>query len=183
RCLHPLAIDQRRLGGSGQSPGDGRSRHAAMSRAHGPSIGEAPATGGANVPKDMICAAAAALALTAGAALAQTQEAPAPQQGQMMGTGQGAGMPMMDRGPGTMGGPGTPWGRGMMGDGFGRGGMRPHMMLMMMALVDADASGTLSLEEVQAVHARMFQYADADENGELTVEELRAFMQGGPIQA
>ena len=69
-------------------------------------------------------------------------------------------------------------GHHMMGDGPGRGGMGPHMMLMMMALVDTDASGTLSLEEVQAVHARMFQYADTDDDGELTIEELRAFMDG-----
>jgi EF hand len=52
------------------------------------------------------------------------------------------------------------------------------MMLMMMALVDTDTSGTLSLEEVQAVHARMFQYADTDDDGELTIDELRAFMHG-----
>jgi EF hand len=65
-----------------------------------------------------------------------------------------------------------------MGDGQLRGGMGPHMMLMMMALVDTDASGTLSLEKVQAVDARMFQYADTDDDGELTIEELRAFMHG-----
>lgn len=126
--------------------------------------------------RDMIRVAAAALVLSAGAALAQTQEAPG-SQGHMMGAGQAAGMPMMDRGAGMMGQP------GMMGDGPGRGGMRPHMMLMMMALIDTNASGTLSLEEVQAVHARMFQYADTDDDGELTIEELRAFMHGGAVPA
>jgi hypothetical protein len=68
-------------------------------------------------------------------------------------------------------------GRGMEGP-MGRGGMRPHMMRMMMVLVDTDGSKTLSLEEVQAVHARMFAYADTDSDGELTLEEMRAFMHG-----
>jgi hypothetical protein len=58
------------------------------------------------------------------------------------------------------------------------GGMGPHMMRMMMAMVDTDASKTLSLEEVQAVHARLFAYADADSDGQLTLEEMRAFMHG-----
>lgn len=71
------------------------------------------------------------------------------------------------------------YGREMVGDRMGRGGMGPHMMLMMMALIDTDGSETLSLEEVQAVHARMFQYADADDDGELTLQELRGFMHGG----
>ena len=61
----------------------------------------------------------------------------------------------------------------MMGGDMGRGMMRPHMMLMMVAMVDADGSGALSLEEVQAVHARMFKYADADTDGELTLEDAR----------
>ncbi len=49
---------------------------------------------------------------------------------------------------------------------------------MLMALVDTDASETLSLEEVQAVHARMFKYADTNDDGELTLDEMRAFMHG-----
>lgn len=93
--------------------------------------------------------------------------------------GQGGNMPMMRQGAGR----GMMQGHHMTGDGPGRGGMGPHMMLMMMALVDTDASGTLSLEEVQAVHARMFQYADTDEDGELTIEEMRAFMHGGAMPA
>jgi hypothetical protein len=131
----------------------------------------------------MIGTATTALVLITGAALAQTQEAPASPQGQMMGAGQDAGTPMRDPGPGMTGGRGMMARPGMMGDGPARGGMRPHMMLMMMALVDTDASGTLSLEEVQAVHARMFQYADTDEDGELTIAELRAFMHGGDTSA
>lgn len=58
-------------------------------------------------------------------------------------------------------------------------GMGPNMMTMMMVLIDTDGSGTLSLEEVQAVHARMFQYVDSDDDGELTPQELRGLMSGG----
>lgn len=128
------------------------------------------------MPRKTIYPAIAALVFIAGGAFAQSQQgtatAPEPTTGA---AGQGGTMPMMQPGAGR----GMMQGRYMMGDGPGRGGMGPHMMLMMMALVDTDASGTLSLEEVQAVHARMFQYADTDDNGELTLEELRAFMHGG----
>jgi len=55
--------------------------------------------------------------------------------------------------------------------------MPPHVMpKIMFALVDADGSGGLSLEEVQAAHARLFAAADADDDGELTRDEMRAFM-------
>jgi hypothetical protein len=57
------------------------------------------------------------------------------------------------------------------------------MMMLMMALVDTDASETLSLEEVQAVHARMFKYADTNDDGELTLDEMRAFMHGEEMPA
>lgn len=134
------------------------------------------------MPKNMIRAAAAALVLTAGAAFAQPPEAPTNPQEQMS-ERPGQGMPMMGRGSGKMGGHGMMGGHGIMGGhgmmgGHGHGGMHSHMMLVMMALVDSDASGTLSLEEVQAVHGRLFQYADTDDDGELTIEELRAFIQG-----
>lgn len=131
------------------------------------------------MPRKTIVTAIAALALVGASAAAQTQQVPPTRPGPMMGAGPDGGMPMMGRGWGMMDGPGMMGGRGMMGDGPGWGRMRPHMMLMMMALVDTDASGTLSLEEVQAVHARMFKYADTDKNGELSIEELRAFMHGG----
>ena len=126
--------------------------------------------------KILFGATAAALVLTAGMATAQSQQGAQSgesESGTMMGEGQS--MPMMrqhDRG-GMMHG-----GRGMMRGGMGHG-MGPHMMLMMMAMVDADGSETLSLEEVQAVHARMFNYVDADGDGELTLDEMRAFMHGG----
>lgn len=89
----------------------------------------------------------------------------------------GGHMPMMrgEYGPCRMG----PMGK--MSDGQGGFGMGPRMMLMMMALVDTDGSRTISLEEMQAVHERMFNYIDADGDGELTIEEIRDFMQGGGL--
>jgi hypothetical protein len=126
-----------------------------------------------------LCAAAATIILT-GAALAQTgsgqtEQAPgqSPRPGMMAGSAdQGQGMPMM-RGGDRRGGES----RG------GHGMMRGHFLVMMMAMVDTDASKSLSLEEVQAVHARIFAYADADGDGELTMEELRAFMHGASMPA
>ncbi|MFC0339522.1 EF-hand domain-containing protein [Paracoccus niistensis] len=80
---------------------------------------------------------------------------------------------------------------GMMADGsgqpggmMGRGGMSHAMMLkMMVALADTNNDGALSLEEVQAVHARMFNMADGDGNGQVTMEEIQGFMQGGATAA
>lgn len=60
---------------------------------------------------------------------------------------------------------------------FGR--MGPDMMVMMMIMVDTNGDGALSLEEVQAVHARIFNYADTDDDGRLTLDELRSFFHGG----
>ncbi|WP_299365321.1 hypothetical protein [uncultured Paracoccus sp.] len=75
---------------------------------------------------------------------------------------------------------------GMMGQGgmMGRGGMSHAMMLkMMVALADTNNDGALSLEEVQAVHARMFNMADGDGNGQITMEEIQGFMQGDATAA
>lgn len=94
----------------------------------------------------------------------------------MMG-GQGCGMMGQGRGSGMMTG-GQGMRPGMGGD--RREGMKRHMMLMMFALVDQDGNERLSLEEVQALHARLFGYADADDDGELTMQELARFMHGGP---
>ena len=131
----------------------------------------------------------AAVVLASGAALSQTPQ------------GQGHGAPQQDR-PGMMmqqqGGGGQPAGRsgdrpagmmmghggGMMAAGMGdhRGGgpghMGPGMLTMMMAMMDTNADRALSLEEFQAVHARMFKYADADNDGKLTMQELRRFHAG-----
>jgi hypothetical protein len=85
--------------------------------------------------------------------------------------------------PGMMMGRGG--GHGMMGsDMQHRGGrhmgcMGPGMMTMMMIMMDTNADRALSLEEVQAVHSRIFKYADEDDDGKLTMEELRKFFHGG----
>ncbi|MFO1141225.1 MAG: EF-hand domain-containing protein [Amaricoccus sp.] len=82
--------------------------------------------------------------------------------GGMMHDGMGPGMKdsgTMGAGPGMIGGPGA--------------------MRMMMILMDADGDGALSLEEVQAVHARLFKAIDADGNGRVTVEEVESFISPG----
>jgi Ca2+-binding EF-hand superfamily protein len=52
------------------------------------------------------------------------------------------------------------------------------MMRMIFTLMDSDGDGTLSLEEFQAAHARIFKGMDADKDGRLTMEEMQGFMQG-----
>jgi len=63
-------------------------------------------------------------------------------------------------------------GQGMMGERM-MGSMR-----IMMILMDTDGDGALSLEEVQAAHARIFRAVDADGNGRVTPEEMQSFMRG-----
>jgi hypothetical protein len=83
-------------------------------------------------------------------------------------------------------GPG--WGRGwgpgmgMMGRGGhdGRPG-RMHggmMTRMLFAMMDSDGDGTVSLQEFQVAHERIFKAMDGNKDGRLTVEEIQAFMQG-----
>lgn len=69
-----------------------------------------------------------------------------------------------------------PWGD--RGDMMGPGMMGPGMMRMMLIVMDTDGDGALSLEEVQAVHARVFSAMDADGDGRVTPEEMEAFMHG-----
>ena len=107
------------------------------------------------------------------------QEAPGMMgQGGMMGrwmTGQAGTMS-----PGMMG-------HGMMGQGgimgremMGQGGMMGHgtMMRIIFSLMDSDGDGTISLQEFQAAHERIFKGMDANKDGRLTSEEMQAFMQG-----
>ena len=106
-------------------------------------------------------AAGAAIVTATAAALAQTPQQPS--GGQMM-QRQGQGMMQQGRqGPGMMGR------GGMMGGG---------MMRVMFAIMDADGDGALSLEEVQEVHARIFNAVDADGDGRVTPEEMQAFFHG-----
>lgn len=75
---------------------------------------------------------------------------------EMMGGGRG-------RGPGMMWGGGMPMHSGMM-------------PMMMMAMMDTNGNGTISYEEVEAVHRRMFNLVDKDKNGELSPEEIQEVM-------
>ena len=85
---------------------------------------------------------------------------------------------MMRRHHGDMG-----MGQGMMGGGMGggMGGMGGHraMMQVVFAMMDADGNGTLSLQEVQDAHARIFAHMDANDDDEVTKGEIKAFFHGG----
>jgi hypothetical protein len=108
-----------------------------------------------------------AVILTYGAvgALAQDRTMPQPaQQAQSQPSGQeGAGMMGHMMGAGMMG-------ARMMGP--------PIMLRMMFALIDTDSDGTISLQEFQAAHERIFKAMDANKDGKLTLEEMQAFMHG-----
>jgi hypothetical protein len=96
---------------------------------------------------------------------------------------------MMERGmmgQGSMMSPGMMGQGGMMGGGMmGHGRMMGHgmmgggiMMRIMFSLMDSDGDGTISLQEFQAAHERIFRAMDANKDGRLTPEEMQAFMQG-----
>jgi hypothetical protein len=92
--------------------------------------------------------------------------------------------------PGMMG-PGMMRG-GMMGSGMMGGGMMRHhamaapLMRIIFALMDSDGDGTISLQEFQAAHERIFKSMDANKDGVLTLDEMQSFMSGqsrsGPQQ-
>jgi hypothetical protein len=109
--------------------------------------------------------------------MVQTQQQPNAQENpSMMGQGRG-------RGPGMMGQGGMS-GRGMMEeDMMGRGArhqgmMGPVVMRIIFALMDSDGDGTISLQEFQAAHERVFKAMDANKDGVLTPQEMQAFMHG-----
>ena len=72
-------------------------------------------------------------------------------------------------------------GSGMMGHGMMGGGMMgppPVMLRIMFAVIDTDSDGTISLQEFQAAHERIFKAMDSNKDGRLTLEEMQAFMHG-----
>jgi hypothetical protein len=70
-------------------------------------------------------------------------------------------------------------GRGMMGREGAMGGLigSGMMMRMLFSLMDSDGDGTVSLQEFQAAHERIFRAMDANKDGKLTLEEIQAFLQ------
>ena len=114
------------------------------------------------------------LSYAAVGALAQDRMIPQPvqQQAQSQPAGQ-EGSGMMGRG-GMMA-------EGMMGHGMMSGGAMgppPVMLRIMFALIDTDSDGTISLQEFQAAHERIFKAMDTNKDGKLTLEEMQAFMHG-----
>jgi hypothetical protein len=113
--------------------------------------------------KRILLLATSAFILACGAVTANAQQGPVmPEQEQQHHPGWFRGMGMMGRG-------------GMMGSGGMHSGM---IMRMLFALMDADGDGTVSLQEFQAAHERIFKAMDANKDGRLTLEEIQAFMQG-----
>ena len=51
-------------------------------------------------------------------------------------------------------------------------------MRIIFSLMDSDGDGTISLQEFQAAHERIFKGMDSNQDGRLTQEEMEAFMQG-----
>jgi len=105
-------------------------------------------------------------------AFAQNEMTPQPDQQQMQSHPMGqVGAGMMGRGSMM----GHMMERGMMGGGaMGP----PFMMRMMFALMDADGDGTISLQEFQAAHERIFKAMDSNKDGKVTLEEMQAFIHG-----
>lgn len=103
-----------------------------------------------------------------------------PQQGTQAGHAQHGAQQVQPEG-GMMGGRmmgGGMMGRGMM-DRQDRGAGAAIMMRMMFSLMDADGDGSISLQEFQAAHERIFRGMDQNKDGRLTMEEMQSFMGAG----
>ncbi|TLP42301.1 EF-hand domain-containing protein [Cohaesibacter sp. CAU 1516] len=57
----------------------------------------------------------------------------------------------------------------MMGNNMAGGMMNPAMMIVML---DTDGDGSLSLEEFQSMHERMFAFMDKNKDGKLEASEF-----------
>jgi EF-hand domain/EF hand len=44
--------------------------------------------------------------------------------------------------------------------------------------MDSDGDGTISLQEIQAAHEKIFKAMDTDKDGTVTLEKIQAFMRG-----
>jgi hypothetical protein len=87
-------------------------------------------------------------------------------RGDMMGGGSGA--------MGTVGG-------GMMGGMHAEHRHGPRVLMrMIFSLMDADGDGSISLQEFQAAHERIFKGIDQNKDGRVTIEEMRIFMGAAP---
>jgi Ca2+-binding EF-hand superfamily protein len=57
---------------------------------------------------------------------------------------------------------------------------------VLFAMMDSDGDGTLSLQEWQAAHERIFKAMDTDKDGTVSMEEMQQFFRGwrrpGPRQ-
>jgi Ca2+-binding EF-hand superfamily protein len=56
--------------------------------------------------------------------------------------------------------------------------MRGPILRVIFALIDTDNDGTISLQEWQAAHERIFKAMDANKDGTVTLDEMRAFLTG-----
>ena len=112
---------------------------------------------------------ACALLLMSNTAGAQAPEAPSTgAQEQEAPTAKMTGQDMMGhKGGGMMG----MRGRGMMGHGM--------PMRIIFVLMDADGDGTLSLEEFQNAHSKIFKVIDSNKDGKVAPAEMETFMSGG----